>query len=177
MLALAVTGCGSDSGERAADDPAPSSTSASTSAAPSSPIATPSTLGPIPDLTVATTGEQPCTEAKRAELDEAIANGGVWMPNADLARMDDLVDAWLCGSSVPALQWEDVTIVFLPDAPKGSARAYFRDAVDRLGRGRIASALGTPALVLDADGDQACRGRRDHGRHPHRADRCGRHHG
>ncbi len=76
------------------------------------------------------------------------------MPNTDLARMDDLVDAWLCAPALPALQWEDVTILFLPEAPKSSPRAYFKDAVERLDRGRIATALGVPALVLNADGDQ-----------------------
>ncbi len=146
VMASAVAGCGDDPGERAADDPE--------SSAPATPSATPSTPGPIPDLTVATTGEQPCSDARRAGLDAAIANGGVWMPNADLARMDDLVDAWLCSPKLPALQWEDVTILFLPEAPKGSPRAYFQDAVDRLGRGEIATALGAPALVLDAEGDQ-----------------------
>ena len=146
VLATAVAACGTDTGEPAADDPE--------SSPPAAPSATPSTLGPIPDLTVATTGEQPCSDPERTELDAALANGGVWMPNTDLARMDDLVDAWLCTPKLPALQWEDVTILFLPEAPKGSPRAYFRDTVERLGRGEIASALDGPALVLDADGDQ-----------------------
>jgi hypothetical protein len=143
-LALAFAGCVSDSGDRATDEPESS---------PAAPSSTPSTLALIPDLTVATTGEQPCSDARRSDLDAALANGGVWMPNTDLARMDDLVGAWLCTPTLPALQWDGLTVLFLPEAPKGSPRAYFQDAVDRLGRGRIDAALDSPALVLDPDGD------------------------
>jgi hypothetical protein len=143
-LALALTACGSgpdDSDDSAGD-------------APTTPETSPTTPGPLPDLTVATTGDRPCTEARRVAFDRALASGGVWMPNADLARLDDLQDAWLCAPALPALQWADVVIVFLPDAPQGGPRRFFEKAIDDLGRGSVEDALGVPALVLEPAGDQ-----------------------
>jgi hypothetical protein len=149
LLAVALTACGTGDGD-SADDPPSSPTTPPTTPTP----AAPTTLGPLPDLTVATTGEQPCTSAKRVVFDRALASGGVWMPNAPLARMDDLEDAWLCAPDLPALQWQDVVIVFLPDAPDGHPRQFFVQAIDDLGRGTIENALGVPALVLEPDGEQ-----------------------
>ena len=48
----------------------------------------------------------------------------------------------------------DLTILFLPKAPKGSPRAFFDQATETIGRGSVESALGSPALVLEPDGDQ-----------------------
>jgi hypothetical protein len=147
LLALVVSGCGADTGDRAADPTVDSSAEPTAPPPPSQPA-------PLPrDLTVATTEEQPCGHPRKIELDRAIRSGGVWMPTDDLALQDDLSAAWLCAPRLPALQWEDVAVLFLPDAPPGSPRAFVEDAVDRLGRGRIASALGGPALVLDPDAD------------------------
>jgi hypothetical protein len=101
---------------------------------------------------VALTGDRPCADARRSSLDEVIASGGVWMPDAPLARMGDLTGAWSCARDLPALQWEAVTILFLPEVPRGSARAWLEDGIADLGRGRLDTALGGPALVLDPDG-------------------------
>ena len=116
---------------------------------------TPSTPGPIPDLTVATTGEQPCSDARRAALDEAIANGGVWMPNADLARMDDLVRRLALQSEAagPAVGGRHHPL------PPGGAEGLSRARTSRTrstasGAARSPPHSGGPALVLDADGDQ-----------------------
>ncbi len=74
------------------------------------------------------------------------------MPNAEQARMDDLEQAWTCSRDLPALEWPGLTILFLPDAP-ARPRAFFEGAAERLG-GRVDSALGVPALVLDAEGQR-----------------------
>ena len=68
--------------------------------------------------------------------------------------MDDLEQAWTCAPDLPALQWPDLTILFLPEAPSGSPRAYFEETADRLGRGTVEKALGSTALVLEPEGDQ-----------------------
>jgi hypothetical protein len=156
ILLGALGGCGSDPAERTGD--AGSTSTGDTDGPSASGSASPSDAttagGPLAGLTVALTGEHPCEDARRSSLDEVIASGGVWMPDAPLARMDALAGAWSCAPDLPALQWERVTILFLPDAPRGSARAVFEEAVAELGRGRVASVLGGPALVLDAAGDR-----------------------
>lgn len=140
LLALALVACGSDTGD---DASGPSSTS--------TPAGDDGTTTAIVDLVVATSGIRPCAEAERTSLDEAIASGGVWMPNAEQARMDDLEQAWTCSRDLPALEWPGLTIIFLPDAP-ARPRAFFEEAAGKVG-GRVDSVLGVPALVLDAGDD------------------------
>ena len=139
LLALALAACGSDPAD---DASSPSSTG------------TPSRDDggtTIADLEVATSADRPCAEAERTSLDEAIASGGVWMPNAEQARMDDLEQAWTCGRDLPALEWPDLTIMFLPDAPARPG-AFFEEAAGKVG-GRVDSVLGVPAFVQDAQDD------------------------
>jgi len=136
LLALSLAACGSNTADEASS---PASTST-----PSGEDGTTT----IADLEVATSGDLPCAEAKQTSLDEAIASGGVWMPNAEQARMDDLEQAWTCSRDLPALEWPGLTIMFLPDAP-ARPRAFFEEAAGKVG-GRVDSVLGVPAFVLEA---------------------------
>jgi hypothetical protein len=162
LLLGALAGCGPDPADRAGDAATTSpgspgsqdSSGASGTTDSSEPSDPDSGRGPLAGLTVALTGERPCEDARRSSLDEVIASGGVWMPDAPLARMAELAGAWSCAPDLPALQWPGVTILFLPGAPRGSARAFFEDGIAELGRGRVGSVLGGPALVLDAEGDR-----------------------
>ena len=43
----------------------------------------------------------PVPRPSRPSLDEAIASGGVWMPTAEPALMDDLQQAWTCAATCP----------------------------------------------------------------------------
>lgn len=137
-LTAALAGCGSDTSSTEEPTPTPTATA----------------RGALADLTVASLDEQPCADAGETSLDEAIASGGVWMPTAKPALMDDLGQAWTCAPDTPALQWPELTIVFLPEAPPGDPDEFFQDAADRLGRGSLEEVLGSPALVLEPEGDE-----------------------
>jgi len=150
----AVAGCGDDGSDHASETSGGHASSSPSASGSTSPEPTGTGDGPLADLAVATLGSHPCTKATKSSLDEAIASGGVWMPSAKPALMDDLEQAWTCAPDLPALQWPDLTILFLPEAPPGSPRAYFEETADRLGRGTVEKALGSPALVLEAEGDQ-----------------------
>jgi hypothetical protein len=135
VVVVALAGCASDSPQRA-DDPDPSD----------NPFGEVLLAG----LTVATMAEPPCVEAKRSTLDEAVASGGVWMPSVEPALIDDLEHVWSCGDGRWALDWPELTIMFLPEAPK-RPRAYFEKAADQLD-GRVEPVLGVPAFVLGGGG-------------------------
>jgi hypothetical protein len=134
-LVVALAGCTSDPTETA-DDPGPSD----------SPLGEVTLAG----LQVATSAEHPCVEAKPSTLDEAVASGGVWVPSVEPGLVDDLEHVWSCGDGQWALDWPELTIMFLPDPPR-KPRAYFEQAAGKLG-GRVESVLGAPAFVLGGDG-------------------------
>jgi hypothetical protein len=154
LLALALGACGTDEPDHADEHAGGHASSSATPSDSASPTPSATGHGPLADLVVQSLGTHPCTDAKKAVVDEAISSGGVWMPTAEPALMDDLQQAWICARDLPALQWPDLTILFLPEAPKGSPRAFFEQAAEDLGRGSVESVLGSPALVLEPEGDQ-----------------------
>jgi hypothetical protein len=154
VAVVGVAGCGDDGSDHASETSGGHSSSSPSAGGSASPEPTGTGDGSLADVAVATLGSHPCPKAMKSSLDEAIASGGVWMPSAEPALMDDLEQAWTCAPNLPALQWPDLIILFLPEAPSGSPRVYFEEAADRLGRGTVEKALGSPALVLEPEGDQ-----------------------